>query len=515
MEKRTIGLYKAACVFAMILALVMLFVLFVAAFFCRSEVAMNSSEKVSFHRNGKVVYCFLALFVVLFWKLRAQIQKLNGEKLFTTLTIAYLLVGTAFIYGLGVQLRADADLVRMASEQFAAGNFSMMERGGYFFRYPFQLGLATYEQILNLLSHNVKILFCANLFFTLLINFTTWKTACILFPDKIFVQNLTILLSFLFLPQFFFIAFAYGTIPGWAMLMLAFYSQLRFLKDGKKRYLFIMVIAATISCLLKGNYLIGVIAMGIVFVLEGINRKKQSYFIILLAMILVISGSNKCLNFYYEVQSGESTKCGEPKLLWVAMGLRDKSPKCVGWWDRFNGNTFENVDYSVEEANKIAKESIKESMQRFVDSPEYAVKFFGKKIISTWCDPLFQSLWSGPLLDCEQTFNSYRLSLLYDGQSLPYKAVRMSCEVLLIFMYAMAVLFLAQSLNAKEYDRYLLPYIFFIGGFLFHIFWETKSQYVYPYVFAMIPCMASAFDTLCTQIKERKRMPDSKKTSRQ
>lgn len=44
----------------------------------------------------------------------------------------------------------------------------------------------------------------------------------------------------------------------------------------------------------------------------------------------------------------------------------------------------------------------------------------------------------------------------------------------------------------KEYDKAALGLIFLIGGFLFHLFWETKGQYVYPYIFMQIPAAAYA-----------------------
>lgn len=30
-------------------------------------------------------------------------------------------------------------------------------------------------------------------------------------------------------------------------------------------------------------------------------------------------------------------------------------------------------------------------------------------------------------------------------------------------------------------------YLFLIGGFLFHIFWEGKSQYIYQYLLVLVP----------------------------
>ena len=41
-------------------------------------------------------------------------------------------------------------------------------------------------------------------------------------------------------------------------------------------------------------------------------------------------------------------------------------------------------------------------------------------------------------------------------------------------------------------ERFAVPCLYLIGGVLFHLAWETKSQYVYPYIFLLIPPAASA-----------------------
>lgn len=42
----------------------------------------------------------------------------------------------------------------------------------------------------------------------------------------------------------------------------------------------------------------------------------------------------------------------------------------------------------------------------------------------------------------------------------------------------------------------LLLLLYLTGGFLFHLFWETKSQYVYPYLFSLIPLCAFGAENL-------------------
>ena len=49
--------------------------------------------------------------------------------------------------------------------------------------------------------------------------------------------------------------------------------------------------------------------------------------------------------------------------------------------------------------------------------------------------------------------------------------------------------------NAKSLDlkKVILP-IIFMGGFLFHILWETKAEYVIQYYFILLPFTAYGID---------------------
>lgn len=61
---------------------------------------------------------------------------------------------------------------------------------------------------------------------------------------------------------------------------------------------------------------------------------------------------------------------------------------------------------------------------------------------------------------------------------------------------------LATILLRIEETGSMIVTIFFIftGGFLLHIIWEAKSQYVYPYVFILLPCCAKEMALLSEKI---------------
>ena len=477
------------------LALIILGLLSALTFFFQSRVSMEKStmEKVSFHNNSIWVYLFLFCLIVGLFLLRKKIEKVNSGKLYLFLAIILFAAGIILVFGAGTDLRADALKIYESAKAFSKGDFSPLEKGNYLYHYPHQLGMVTYEWFLLKIVNNIEVFYFVNLLLVLFNIYILGKISFILFENQ-FIENLTLIISSLFFSQFFFILFAYGTIPGFSMLLTAYYCQLIFLRKGYKRFFLLFIVCICVSCLLKNNYLIGGLASAAVFILYALKEKKWKFIIYACIVLMCISLSGKMLNWGYENVSKKEISPGEPKILWVAMGLRDESAKLGGWYDGYNKQTYIECGYNSENASNEAKESIKNSVYTFLQDPKYTVNFFQDKIESTWCDPLFQSIWSGPLEDCGQVLNDQSLKRIY-SEGACHSIIRDFCGAELIFIYITAFVFLIIYLCSCNMGKpeMLIGFIFIIGGFFFHLFWETKSQYIYPYVFLLIPYCAYVF----------------------
>lgn len=57
----------------------------------------------------------------------------------------------------------------------------------------------------------------------------------------------------------------------------------------------------------------------------------------------------------------------------------------------------------------------------------------------------------------------------------------------------------------KKFPVTILFYLWIVGGFMFHMVSETKSQYVYMYVFALIPTAAYEVNLIKEMLKGRSR----------
>ena len=122
--------------------------------------------------------------------------------------------------------------------------------------------------------------------------------------------------------------------------------------------------------------------------------------------------------------------------------------------------------------------------------PARARRFFLDKTISQWCDPMYESVWTGPLEDCGQYTHTEILQSLYTGGTWA-AGIADYLKTLCIGLWVFALLFLIFS-GGKQTGWEML-YLYFIGGLLFHTFWEGKSQYTYTYLFVLIPFAAYAF----------------------
>ena len=80
-----------------------------------------------------------------------------------------------------------------------------------------------------------------NFLLVLGIDYTALRISQELFQNRA-ISLLTLLCSFAFLPQLFFILFVYGTVPGLFCMISAFYHTLRFTREKKVKNLIALIL---------------------------------------------------------------------------------------------------------------------------------------------------------------------------------------------------------------------------------------------------------------------------------
>lgn len=461
-------------------------------FFYTASVSYDLNELVSYENEWKlsvISVLVLALTVALISLLRRVIVKLPPKRLFVLFSCLYIMIALYLILNVDHSLRADALSVSNSAKNMMAGNYEAFEAGGYIHRYPHQLGLAFYDMVLYSFSQNVLINFIVNFFMVLGINYTVMKISEVVFGD-VLSTLLTVVLSFAFFPQLFFILFAYGLIPGLFFMVLAFYNCLLFCKDGKKRSLLGVVIFASLSVMLKKNFMIGVIAMMIYIAVKTVKKYRHAYIAAICLLLVAMVLPMELLTLHFEKSAGLKLDEGCPTVLWLAMGTDiDNEERAPGWYDRSNYFIYTDSGFDKEKSEEIGNEKLKNNIEKIKKEPGRAVSFFVNKTVSQWCEPLYSSVWSGPLAVCGQYTHTEYLQSLYSGQEAE-RTLRSYAKFITLTIWLLCVCFLMEY--GKRIDGWQIFFMFFAGGLLFHTVWEGKSQYIYPYVFCLIPFAAYA-----------------------
>lgn len=490
LEKCCSGLYGLGGKVILFFALLSAGVLLICNLLQTCRVGYNLYEVVEIEGTSVIAILFAAAGLGILLILQEKLSFLKERDVFRFFMILYLIAGIYWILNISTMLRADAMHVRNGALLSAQGDFSFLELGQDIRNHPWQLGMITYERLLGKFSKNVQLLFLVNLFMILGINYMTYRLADLVFSHNHRTNLLTILFTFAFLPQFFFLAFAYGLIPGFFFLTGGFYFQQRYFAEKKNWQAAVCIVMTVTAVVLKGNNLAGGIAMALLFFMRLLKEQKVRYLLMALVLMACIQASSPLMIAAYERESGIKLNSGEPKLLYIAMGIwPENRENGAGRYCGYNDYTFGQANFDPETANEMAKEHIGESIAHYMADPKDATVFFSKKLVTLWCDPLFQSLWSGPLSDAGQTVDTRILESLYHGEKLEGLAEGYM-KSFLILLLALACAYILNRTCRSEGFWYALLYA--VGGFLLHIVWEAKSQYTYPYVFVLIPGCARA-----------------------
>lgn len=490
------GLYLIAC--AVCIGLLLLNIVY------RVQVSQEevATIQVSLLRSAGIL--ILTGLAVLLLALAGDKIQVSEQKCFLVWTLIYTVMALYLVLNVDTRLRDDALAVRSAAVKVLNGDYDPFAKGGYIRMYPHQLGLMLYDMLVYRFSENRITPFLANFALVLGIQYLIWRIADTVFHSPS-VNLVTMGLSFGFLPQFFYILFVYGTIPGLFFILLAFYNGLRYAKEGSPGRLLAAALSGGIAVILRKNYIIGVAALAIFLFLRALESEKKGRFAGAICLILVCAVvPNRLLLNAVEAKTGCDLHNGVPNSLFIAMGtdLSNDHFRGPGWYNQYNRNTYLEMDEDGKAAEAVGWQKVADNWNAIREEPVRALRFFAKKVVTTWCDPEFQSVWSGPLERRGQYAHTPLLKSIYRG-GIAERLLNLVCKCVVLPIWLFAAGYLP-AFHKKNRDWELF-YLFLIGGMLFHFVWETKSQYVYPYLFCLIPFAAYALVQAVRWM--RKRLP--------
>lgn len=364
-------------------------------------------------------------------------------------------------------------------------DYSDFAQGGYLFVFPFQMGVVFYFRILGVLfgDKNQVAFQIVNCLWIALTYYFFIRIADLLWGERASRRSWTAVLCILFFPYLLYATFLYGTVVGMAFALLAVYMMLLYEKTPKVWYLLCSALSMGIAMVIKSNYMIFMIAASIYLLLKLLQERKAGFRralprLLLFGMFLAVFLLGRLsVNAYITKVNGEEIK-GIPMTAWIAMGLQD-GKAAPGWYNGYNNAVYVENDFDYEKTSAAVTEEIKRIARGWTKDTTASISFFVKKVSSQWNNPTFQSLW---ILE-ERPGRGGLDWLLHGGGRYGYIFfVNLLQTWILAGVFAYALLRFKKS----RMEEIILPAAF-MGGFIFHLFWEAEGLYAILYFPLLLP----------------------------
>lgn len=518
-------LYAFSIHFIQLLGLVLTFCLFLGGFLFTCYAANMETQQVLTAWDNPFfgllgIFLFLAAGPGLCLLSMKLLPKASQTKfLLFAVLVWQLILGALLILSGKTVPAADSMSVYAAAEALASGDTSVIHpTDSYLSYYPQQIGLtAFYELLIRIWKlfpfslpayHFIK---CINVILACVIVVFQYKTAQLLWKS-VLTHRLYLLLAAANAPFIMYTSFVYGEIPSFAAVSIGFYCLLKLLQSPSRHLLYgsCSVVFMALSVMLRKNSLILVIAALIVLVFQALVQSGRR-FLLLLALLCAVSGFGilPLVQNAYELRSGNSLKSGVPAISYLAMGMQEAS-RGNGWYNGFNFNTYRETGMDTSATAAISKEAISKRLQYFCEHPGYGADFYLKKHLSQWADGTYAARQATLATFGGRTeFFNKLYAGEYSSRFIAYCNIYQNVLYLGAFLFCLTSVYLrpgtAQRRRQKPDGSGLrlpmwLGMIGVVGGFLFHIFWEANSRYIFPYSLLLMPYAAEGLGCLFSRI---------------
>lgn len=456
----------------------------------------------NFFLNIIALFLCLCLFYLV-WRIVSRLELVH---ILMFLCAWVLLFGFGLVVSAKLQPSEDSYIVTFFARQAARGDLSYYHE--YFRFFPYQFGFVLYEEIVLRLCYLVMprapegfsslILQGLNVVYTAFSYF-----ALVMFTGRAFkseiVQKLTAALMFFCLPALFFVTFMYGNVPSFACVCGALWAFAAYHDQGRWHQGLLTVLLMALAVMLKLNSLIVVVALLIVWLLKLLKKpdvKSAVLAVLLLVSVLVTADLPQKL---YEKRSGEDFGDGIPKISWLAMGLHEGS-SCSGWYNpTYTTTAYRLSEYDGEATAQVARDAISQRMKVFGENLIECERFFGRKFLSQWNEPSYQGLWNNQLRD-HYSQPGLMYELLCHRMERGVKGFMNIYQQLVFFGFTLGLL---RIFRRKDMIYALLP-LTVLGGMLYHLLFEAKSQHSQCYFIMMLPVAAYGIARLYELIRDTK-----------
>jgi len=508
-EKISYELERWSVLLILILVLAFMLVLTASAYLETSHLNTNdiSGENIDIYSDNvflNVIFAVIYLAVAyLFYQYTDAIPLRYFE---------FVLFGWMFCFGcvfigttkLAPPIYSDSFMLVNAAMDAAEGFYHNMQT--YFARFPFQLGYVLYAEaffrgmflVLPGLPEGYYSLALQmfNLLWLMLCYYSLLSITRCLWDDERVYKLCALLMCFALQPIMS-CTFLYGNIPALACGTVAVWMFLKFMQDEKLYHALLCAAFLAAAVAMKLNLLIFLVAIGGIWLVKLVKKfSLKSGLCLVMAAVCVLTVS-KLPQTVYERRSGYDFGEGIPMVAWLAMGVSE-GHAAVGWYKEEPPVTvFKESGNDPLVTGEKAKAAIAERLDYFADNPGEAVSFFSEKLRSQWNEPSYDSIW------LNQVFVSYSekgglYKLLCDkGEGLTVGFMNQHQQLVFLGM----LLGVLALIKKRDILSCILPLVI-LGGLMYHLLFEAKSQYALPYFILMMPVAAMGLSAFFEKLKK-------------
>ena len=205
---------------------------------------------------------------------------------------------------------------------------------------------------------------------------------------------------------------------------------------------------------------------------------------------------------WYERRMGEEFGTGISLWGWMAMGFNE-GDTASGWYDpTYTVGLFEKYKADSAVSGDLARQEVGRRLEEFSQNPGEGLAFFNRKFLSQWNEPSYAVIWNNNVREHYSEPGRLYTLLCRDGES-AVKSYMNFYQQMILFGLAAA---LAVLWRRREITQVLLP-LTVLGGVLYHILFEAKSQYACTFFLLLIPVAAWGLSALFAALTKDKNKP--------
>ncbi len=412
-------------------------------------------------------------------------------------------------------------------EQFMEGDYSALQKGGYLFVYPFQIGYVAIGQLLHIIfgSSNYIVYQLLNTVSVLMTVYLLYEITWELFEDTL-VCNVMAVISFGCLFFYIYSTLIYNDIWSIAPQVTGLYLTIRYLKYHNWSDMVCAGVWNGIAVVIKSNAYISLVAMVIVLILDGLQGDDRQYkqakpksslrpehkfdykrlvcnLILIVCIFTISKAMTGAINRGYAKATGlASMPAGVPSATYFAMGMHENDGGGEwGWYDGFNVRTYGANDYDREATTVAAKEELKETFALYKSHPKYAVHFFLRKFLTQWSDESLMAIRNLELTarHVDGQPQIVKSIIFGKGRTVLRWIMNVYQELTLIGVAIFAI----SRVRKKSIPLIQGFWVLFIfGGMLFHEIWEGQGRYVIRYTVCFLPLASYGIAILLRRIEQ-------------